>query len=272
MSGLCLRLSAVNGVSTADALVMRGIFSLGFVILFANFKGLSLRPRSLRAQAIRAVVAGLALTFFTLSYEWLSASAVSVLSNVDIPFLLILGPLVGVKTNLRTQALAILSVLFLVLYVTGMKVESGTWLGLGSLGLGTLLLCFGYFFIKKSMSDENEAITILTPSLAIIVFGIVEGAVHGGFAVPFSLQAVVEAAASGASMFGAYYATMRLYEVTDIANAEFPTLLSAVAIQPLEAVFLSEPLKPTYLLSSVAFVVTIYFILQWQNRTDGTHA
>jgi drug/metabolite transporter (DMT)-like permease len=177
-----------------------------------------------------------------------------------------------VRTDFQTRGLATLSILFLVAYVTAMNFDRDTLLGLGALSLGTLLLCFGYFFIKKSMADENEAVTILTPSLAIVVFGLAQGAAGAGFSFPFTPQALSEAAISGASMFVAYYATMRLYEMTDIANAEFPTLLSAIAIQPLENLILNEPIRTPYFLSSVGFVVTIYFILRHQARRESIHA
>jgi len=263
VSGMCLRLLAVDGISLSESLITRGVSSLVFVFIFAFTKKFSLKPRKIKTQILRALVAGMALTLFTLSYKWLTASAVSVLSNIDVPLLVVLGPLAGVKASWKTRALALGSISFLIWYVTGLEAQVQLSYGLASLAIGTLLLCFGYIFIKKSMSEENEAVTILVPSLALIVYGL---AIFGGTSTSWTPFLAVMAFASGASMFVAYYATMRLYEQTDLASAEFPTLIAAIVIQPLEAIFLNNPLRGTYMISSVGFVVIIYFLLVLQSR------
>ena len=263
ISGICLRYLALSGVSYGTSLLSRGLACAVLVILFAALRGHSLRPKKFGPQLIRALVAGLALSFFTMSYKWLSASAIAVLSNVDVPFLVVLGPVVGISSHWRTRLLALLSISFLIWFVSGLEMQTHLIYGLSSVLLGTFLLCFGYFFIKRSMRVENEAVTILVPSLAIIVYGFFQS--EGEIVMdvlPFLFVSVL----SGASMFFAYYATMRLYEQTDLATAEFPTLLASLVIQPLEALFLHAPLQFSYVLSSLGFVIMIYILLRCQNR------
>jgi hypothetical protein len=67
-------------------------------------------------------------------------------------------------------------------------------------------------------------------------------------------------------MFTAYIATMKLYDLTNLATAEFPTLIASLVIQPLEMIVLDVPLQIEYILSSFGFVVITYFILSWQNK------
>lgn len=270
--GLCIRVLALEGVPVSESLIVRGLGCLALVILFSHHQNLPLKPKSVKTQVFRAVLAGLALTFLTMSYNWLSASAVSVLSNIDVPLLVLLGPIVGVPAFKRTRALALLAILFLVWYVSGIEIHQDLFKGLSSLALGSVLLCFGYLYIKKSMSEENEAVAILTPSLAIIVYGIAEAAVESGFAHLWTPSQAALALLSGVLMFVAYAATMRLYELTDLASAEFPTLISAIVIQPLEAVLLNEPLKPVYLASSIGFVAVVYLILKTQHQPAEAHA
>ncbi len=267
-SGLSLRYLAERGVSPADSLISRGLTCLVCVVIFAFMRKESLKPKAPATQVKRAAVAGLALTFFTMSYDWLSASAIAVLSNIDVPFLVILGPLVGVQASLRSRALAFAAIGFLVWYVTGLDQHRELFYGLSSLFVGTALLCFGYLFIKRSMSEENESVTILTPSLAILVYGLAQ---KGGAVFPWSTEILVVAVISGAAMFGAYYATMRLYEQADLATAEFPSLLAALAIQPLEMLLLDLPMRATYLVSTIGFVFAIYLLLRFRAR-ELSHA
>jgi drug/metabolite transporter (DMT)-like permease len=267
VNGLCARALAVGGVPYSESLITRGLSCLLLVVPFAHWKGLSLIPRSLKTQFFRALLAGLALTLFVMSYNWLTASAVAVLSNIDVPLLIVLGPLVGITAHRGIRILSFLSISFLVWFVVSLEAQVDLTYGLSALGLGVLLLCFGYLFIKKTMSEENEAITMLTPSLAILFYGGAQYLLGHAPATVWSPYLGGMAFLSGATMFGAYYATMRLYAVTDLASAEFPTLIASLVIQPLEAIFLDSPMQATYLLSSGGFVLTTFFILRLHYRT-----
>ncbi len=268
ITGLCIRLLATRGVPLSESLVLRGISCLLLVIIFAYKRNLSLWPKSIRTQFFRALLAGFALTLFSMSYNWLTASTVSVLSNIDVPLLIALGPLVGIQASWRSRGLSLVSILFLIWYVSALEVQRNLFLGLASLSIGTLALCFGYLFIKKSMNDENEGITILVPSLAIVFYGILDqfgaGLLSSGqIFETWNLEFILIGILSGCGMFGAYIATMRLYSLTDIATAELPTLLSSIVIQPFEALFLNEALQATYFISSICFVLMIFFIVHY---------
>ena len=122
------------------------------------------------------------------------------------------------------------------------------------------------------MAEENEAITILTPSLAIIAYGAACHFMAHTPSVPWTPHLAMMGFVSGATMFGAYYATMRLYAITDLASAEFPTLIASLVIQPLEALFLDSPMQMVYLLSSGGFVLVTFLILRLHYRTgEGVH-
>lgn len=266
VSGICIRYLALEGVALADNLTTRGLSCLIFVFAMSWAQRLSLKPKSVRTQVLRAFIAGLALTSFSMSYQWLTASTVSVLSNIDVPLLMVLGPFVGIKVSNSIRGMALTSILFLVWYISGLEVQVHLFYGLTSLMVGTFLLCFGYFFIKKSMAEENEAITILVPSLAIIAYGLAQRIGIESSAMIWTPKLISIAILSGFCMFGAYFTTMKLYSLTDLASAEFPTLISSIVIQPIESIFLGEALNATYLASSIGFVLFIYFILSWQNR------
>lgn len=266
MMGLAIRILALQGVPLSDSLILRGVFCLFFVAVFAIKQGLTLWPKSVSTQFFRALLAGLALALYTLSYNWLTASAVSVLSNIDIPLLVLLGPLVGISASWRMRTFSLLSIIFLIWYVLSLEAQANLYYGLSSLMLACLLLCFGYLFIKKSMNEENQAITILVPSLAIIFYGFVQRLIIDTSTCAWTFELVFIGILSGLGMFAAYIATMKLYALADLATAEFPTLIASLVIQPFEMIILNVPLQVEYVLSSFGFVLITYFILSWQNE------
>jgi drug/metabolite transporter (DMT)-like permease len=186
---------------------------------------------------------------------------VAVLSNVDVPMLVILGSWVGQRSTIKAKFLSITSIVVLVFYSLHLHQQSQWLFGISALGLGTFLLCFGYFFIKKSMQEENAAITVLTPSLAIIAYGFGQYSTIETLSSNWNSETLLVCALSGVGMFGAYFATMKLYEITDIATAEFPTLVSSIAIQPIEAFLFNEKLVPSNFWLSMLFVGITYLIL-----------
>lgn len=267
--GLSMRVLALHEVPVSESLILRGFSCLLGVLFFARRYSFSLVPHSLKTQIFRALLAGMALTFLSLSYNWLTASTVAVLSNMDVPLLIVLGPLLGVPSTKKTQILSLISILFLVWYISNLEIQINLVYGLGSLTLGSLLLCFGYLYIKKSMTDENKAVAILTPSLAIILYGFIEKAwAGGGVSSAWTSTCLSIGFLSGIGMFLAYIATMKLYELTDLASAEFPTLISSIIIQPAELLFLNEPIHKIYLLSSIGFVVMTYLIMRLQKISE----
>ncbi len=267
-TGLAMRALAMSGISTGENLVTRGIVCIVVVIIFSRLKKLTLRIKSPKTQLIRASIAGLALTFYTVSYGKISASAISVLSNIDVPLLLVLGPFIGMKTELRIRSAATISIFFLVCFIYGMEHSTASFIGLVTLLIGTILLCFGYWFIKQSMNDENEAVTIFVPAFAILFFGSLQLLWAPVTENYWHAKEILLAIASGICMFFAYFATMRLYRITDIASAEFPTLISSLLIQPIEYLLLNVEVKAIYLASSFGFVVCTFFILRWQNLME----
>lgn len=272
-TGLCMRFLAMSGISAGESLVTRGVGCLLVVVFFSYKHGLSLKIKAPSTQMRRALIAGLALTCYTLCYSSLSASAVSTLSNIDVPLLLVLGPIVGVKAAKRVQVAAVVAIFFLVWFVYGIEKNPEVWRGLALLLVGTVLLCFGYWFIKQSMTEENEAVTILVPALAILAYGLAQWLMDGSKLSHWNLSQAFAASGSGICMFLAYHSTMKLYQVTDIATAEFPTLISSLLIQPIEMLILDAQPHFIYVASTLGFVVTTYVILRWQHsRSDPVHA
>jgi hypothetical protein len=141
-----MRFLALRGVPYGENLAARGAACVVFVAMFAARRRLSLVPRAIGKQTVRALIAGLGLTFYAMTYDWLTASAVALLSNIDVPMLVVLGPLVGVQASSRMRVMALVPMVFLIWYVSALEAQPSLFLGLASLSVATLLLCVGYWF------------------------------------------------------------------------------------------------------------------------------
>ncbi len=267
--GLCSRTLALEGLPYSQSLFGRGVVCACLAIALGAKKRLSLIPKFPLSQLFRAAVAGVALSLLTVSYNWLTASTVAIISNADVPLLIALGPLVGIHAGHKVRWLALALTSLLVFFVAQLEPQPHLFYGISTLLTGTILLCFGYVFLKKCLQEENDAIAILTPSLAILFFGLTATIWSGGPRSVVSSHAILQIGISGICMFAAYFATMRLYEISDLAVAEFPTLISSVLIQPLEFWFLKVPMQVSYLLSALCFVLVAFYLLRVQERASA---
>lgn len=273
--GLVLRGIALGGVSLGSGLLFRGLSCLLLVLLFAKFRGFALWPRLPGAQLVRALVAGLALTLITKSYESLSAASVSVLGNVDVPLILVLGSLVGQPVRRRDQVIAAGALAILFAYVLTLEGGRQIFEGVFYLFMGSVLLCFGYHFIQKSMKEENPAITILTPSISIAVFGFIqlflrdEGLSQLGSQGALTFMNLTLLILSGLMMFLTYLVTMKLYELVSIAEAEIPSLLTVILVQPLEFYLFNEVPQAMTIVITLGFLALLYFLVVGTSRTQN---
>lgn len=266
VTGFAIKHLAILNISYSESLIIRGLSCLAFVLLWSIIKKHSLLPKAIKIQMYRLFIAGVALVFITVSYYWLSASAVSVISNIDVPLMIVFGQMIGVRSSKNEKIISLISMLFLIWYCVRLDQFQSSLLGLFFLVMGLSLLCFGYALIKKSMTEENSSIVVLTPAVAILFFGLCSLPFESDKNILWNNQVVVAGILSGFGMFVAYHATMQLYKLTDIASAEFPTLLSSLIMQPLESwVYKSTFSTESFLISSV-FVCIVFFIIRFRKE------
>ena len=283
-SGIIARILALKQISYGESLLFKGLSCLGLILLFAFKNNTSLIPKNGKLQFLRFLLSGTSLGLFTLSYNYLSATGVATLSNIDIPVILLLGFFWGVRASKKT-VLASITTIFLVIILAFMSeatLQENQIKGSILVIFSSLLICLGYFLINESMKLENELMVILTPTLGIIAYGLliklspsllisstfpataVIPAIFSKLNTPTTevLQNILLYLTSGASMFGAYIFTMKLYKLLDISLAEFPTLLSTLLIQPVEYFLIGEKFNLSYFLITLIIIVFVIILLK----------
>ena len=112
-NGILMKAMALNGVTTADALILRGIGCIGLALIIGKAIGSRLWPQNLGLQAFRFLFSGLALWALMAAYQYCNATSVAVISRLDNALLVIAGPAIGVRAGKLQRALAVLCCLLL---------------------------------------------------------------------------------------------------------------------------------------------------------------
>lgn len=278
-SGIIARVLALREVSYEESLFFKGLSCLGLILFFALKNNISLIPKNYKLQFVRFLLAGTSLGLFTLSYNYLSATGVATLSNIDIPVILLLGFFWGTRASKKTVLASITTIALVIILAFLSEATSQENQIKGSILVifSSLLICLGYFLINESMKLENELMVILTPTLGIIVYALVIRfsdstipatsvvlAMFSAINTPNAevFQNILLFSASGASMFGAYIFTMKLYQLLDISLAEFPTLLSTLLIQPVEYFLIGEKFNLSYFLITLIIILFVLILLK----------
>lgn len=262
LNGLLTKFFISQGLKGFEILILSGIGCLGIVLIHSMKHNHSLRPKNLKKQLLRALIAGAALYLVTTSYQYLSATSVSLVSRTDLAMLLVLGPLIQVPSNKRQRFLACLGIVLILAFIGLIDDMQGMLMAFS----GTVLITIGYLFIKVSMKEENESVSILTPSLSVLIYGVGVGAISDGAVFTSDPWLIVSGLSLGALMFLLYRLTIKMYSIMDIASAEYPTLLASGLMLPFEALFLGTHFSLTHIILVVTFMVLAGFGVQLFNQ------
>ena len=239
LNGLLLK-GLSGDLSLASLLIYRGLSCLLFAAAIAFCSGQAFFPVEPRIQGIRMFLGGSALACIIAGYRFVDASTVALLGRLDLAFLVLLGAWTGGVYSSRRRMLAGISVVIAVAYVL-YEAETSTALGALLAVVGALLVSISYLVLRSSVRDESIPALTLSPALALVLIGCTSRLIEGGTDdIPWIVWLLLFLA--GAVMYLIYDATVRLYRMFDVAAAEFPTVLAALILVPLEsAVFGTMP-------------------------------
>lgn len=256
LNGLLTKYSMLNGLAVHEILTLSGLGCLACTLLYSWFSKQSLVPKRILKQSARAAVAGLALYLLTKSYAHLNATSVSLIGRADLGILIVLGPMIKVPSLPVHRVLAVLIMLFTLLFL-GIDSQTGDgWIGLALAFSGTIIITIGYLLIKESMKDENEAVGILTPALAVMAYGLGGSFLSDSALVTsLSFELLLCGIGLGCLMFFLYRLTFKMYRQFDIATAEYPTLIATGLMLPMEMYFFEVHFSLSYILAIVIFIV-----------------
>jgi hypothetical protein len=253
---LLLKYLAVLALPAPTTLCYRG---LGCALV-ATAVGLrtrtSLLPKFPREQAVRFLIAGASLYLLTQSFFYARASTVGWISRLDTALLIWLGPLAGSETSTVRRLLAGTLVAGAIVAGMTLRADGESLWGYCLALLATGGLTTGYILMKRTGTKETTPVVALVAALALLFFG----ATLGGLAQRPDPR-VLGALLSGICMYTIYDLTLRLYRRMDIAMAEYPTLLSAAIVIPLENLLLNTPLDVTYSMCIAVQIVALGALL-----------
>ncbi|MBI3505887.1 MAG: C39 family peptidase [Proteobacteria bacterium] len=252
---LALKQLGRAGFPEAYALILQGIACMACAAFAARRRGQSLVPADPKLQATRLVLAGASLTLITMSYWHVNAATVEMIASLDVALLILTGGWTGERYTGRQRALAFASLLLGAFLVIAARGPAERVLGYGLAFLGTLGITVGYLVLRRSSRTENDAVTSFVAGLSILLYGFGVLAWTGAPAPSASGAGI--AALAGAMMFAIYELTLFLYRRMDIGSAEYPTLVSALLVLPLERLLFGTQFGASYVLSIVANVAVL---------------
>lgn len=266
-NGILLKALALHGVTTSDALILRGLGCITLAVLIGTRNGDRMWPLNPALQAFRFLFSGLALFSLTAAYQYCNATSVAVISRLDTALLILAGPAIGVRAGKLQRALAMTCCLLLLGVALGGGIGPGESLWGYFLAIaGTIGITIGYLFLRASAKREPMPVVAWVAGAAILGYGCVTRAQGAPWPGPGLIALSLFA---GVIMYGLYDLTVRLYQVMDVARAEYPTLFASLIVMALEATLLQVHFDLVYVASMVANVVLLGIVLGLSPRKEG---
>lgn len=273
-NGLVLRSLSLSEVGTGQILFFRGMFSLFFLVGIAKGRISHLFPNNRSLALRRLLVGGAALSFATASYQFLSATSVSVIARLDVAICVLIGFFFGERLprgrGLLTLVFAILPSIGLVWWNSCLENAVGLFCAFTSV----CLLSFSYFLLKKATEGERIEAVVAVPSFAILLFGLLivfvlpsAGSRSQLMPYVFNVWVWVQLFLSGLIMYFTYSFTAQLYQVMSVSRAEYPTLFSTLLILPAEWLLFESGFDWTFAFLVLLQIFALWFFTQQKKET-----
>lgn len=258
-NGVLLKALALEGVSTADTLIFRGLGCVVVAVFIGLWQKIKLWPKEPGLQAFRFMTSGLALWALTAAYQYANATSVAIISRLDTALLVVAGPLVGVPATKLQRVLAAICLALLM----GAALSDGIGPGETPFGYflaiaGTIGITIGYLFLRASAAKEFMPVVAWVAGAAILGYGC---GTRGSTQNWPELKLILGGLISGVIMYSLYDLTVRLYKVMDVARAEYPTLFSTLLVMAMEASLLNIHFDALYVGTMMANLVLLGLIL-----------
>jgi drug/metabolite transporter (DMT)-like permease len=225
---------AEDGYSALVILFCRGVAQLAISSIVGRSIGYSLWPSNWRTQSVRMLNNGVAIYLGIVSYQYLSATTVSLLQRLDIPLLILLGQATGRQAPDRRSWLCWIAVGLVFLFALDAETLDENALGFLTGVSSILLLSLNFLLIKRSVGEENLFVFINVSSLSCILIGAAATFFTDQKGVHFHTIDYELMAGTGALQFLINLCLLALYQQLPAERAQFPAVLGAVATMLLE--------------------------------------
>lgn len=223
----------VQGVPVAHWLTFSGSFGLLFAFLVAVVTREPLRVQSYKYQGIRLVLDGISWALATQAFKLLNATSISIVAKAYIPFLILIGPLLGNHFSRTQKACAWAAMTTMVLFACVNRAPNEHIAGYVILLLCTIVVSVSYIMLRHSTLKESPFVVAATPALACVIVGSLwtwqSGVLYEPTASQFGWEIVC-----GFLIYALYTASIYRYRLLPMGLAEYPALLTVFLIMPAE--------------------------------------
>lgn len=224
-----------NGYPAATIIFYSGLVALVITYALARFRSKPLRVVNLKFLTIRVILDAISIWCMFESFKYLSASSVSIVQRMDIPFLILMAYLRGRKLKSLQFYLSIWTIVILLFFAFDAKFNDEDPIGFVYALAGVLLFSLSLLIIKSQTTRES----VNTLSLSYFFSGILGGFVFGYFgntSFDLNLEGAALLSLAGVIQVVIVLVGIELLRLFDAEMARLPYVLGAFATLILEMI------------------------------------
>jgi drug/metabolite transporter (DMT)-like permease len=161
-----------NGYQSSTIMIVRGTISFLITILIALILKKSVKPQNYKTQIIRIFIEGSSIWLLYESFKYLSAGSVSLVQRMDVPLLVLISHMKGIRKNGLQFYFSIWAILLLIFFVFDARFIDEEPVGFMYAFGSVVLLSTTFFIIKEQTAKESLFAISTTYSLSLIVVGV----------------------------------------------------------------------------------------------------
>jgi hypothetical protein len=261
---LLFRVLALEGMSSGQILFIVGlacgITSISVAVLTRG----QIELKNKKLQLVRFFVAGLSGYFIAEAFHVLNASSVAMVSKIYIPLLLLVSPLIGVSYTARQKVLAAASIGAIVIFILCTHQPEMPIAGYGYAIIAALLVMVEYITLRRTALSEKLFWTAATPAMSCLVYGLLTaGPTNVIQILDMPIATIAIAFLAGVILYLVYAVSIHRYRILPLGISEYPSLVTALVLLPLELLIYGGHPESSYILCLVSTTflmgLTIYF-------------
>lgn len=250
----------MNELTIFEILFFMGAGCLSVASLEVMIKKEPILPKNARYQFFRLFVTGGAWFFATLSFKYLNAGTISIISKVNTPLMIIVASFIGVFYSKKQIRLSYLTVVLFFVFAIWNRNPNDHFLGYIFFSIALVFVIIEYIMLKDSTQKENMYIVAATPSISCFLIGLL-----GVCFQESAFQALTSFTGflvflNGIVMYLFYRLSIYRYRILPLGLSELPALLASYVIIFGERTLFGVQHSVGYILFLVLVTVLLLYI------------
>ncbi|NOI60592.1 hypothetical protein [Vibrio coralliilyticus] len=228
----------LDGNSLSVICFWTGFFGLVFSFFTVKRKEelILLKPKF---QFLRLILNGFSCTMVVYIFTEMSPSTVSILTKSGMPLTILVGSFLGHKFFSKEIKLSYLIILCIstFAFLSLESDEKTSHIALIILFTSILLTVSEFLLLSKAVKDENKFYISSTPSLALLISGIIMSNGELNVILSIKFEVFILLFLCGLMFFMAYYTSIIRYKYLPPGLAEYPSLVTYFILLPIDLAF-----------------------------------